>query len=244
MTRIRSLPRLANYWRNSYPGIPIGTVRIDGKDFEVHGYDAVVYMYLRDLARELSRGEFRPERLVPLRADFRKISGCGSPIGLVFTLTSGDHDQRRLAVWLIGRMKWTRAAPILCECFRTAPLVLQYEIARTLKKLRAWSELRQLELQVSSNWERDPSLSDERDNEIQRWLSRLKKMCRQRAATDHASRLANFLSTGVSSAWQPDERQHHRQALWYQEPVGPGKQPKSRWFIRQILERIRMAVRE
>jgi len=68
-------------------------------------------------------------------------------------------------------------------------------------------------------------------------------MCQQHAARNHAQRLANFLHSSAADAFSVAADQPTRQSLWYQEPLGPGQPPKSHWFIRKLLERIRTAVR-
>jgi len=91
----------------------VGQLRMKGKTYHVAGFDADVYGFLRDLARYLRYAEPRTGRLLAYRSDFRHIVRHPSPIGLVYSLSSDDYLQRRLAVWLLGRVKWSRGITFL-----------------------------------------------------------------------------------------------------------------------------------
>lgn len=247
MTSNRALPRLKDYWGKSSL-FPIGTQYMRGKRYQVCDIDADIHNFLRDLSRYLRETNFHPGRLISLRNDFRQIYKRNFwPIGLVFSLSSQDYLQRRLAAWLLGRCTWPRGVPYLRKCSHPALLELQFEVARALRRLRSWSELRQLELQTAHHHEKK-STTDSYSWPVTKladpiWFDRLRMMCQPPIAREHSIRLSNFLSGLNASSSASNEQEPTSQTLWYQEPIGPGQQPKSRWFIRRILDRIRLTVR-
>ncbi len=57
------------------------------------------------------------------------------------------------------------------------------------------------------------------------------------------NRLAHFLHCDGNDLDKPGQEQESRMKFWSDVPLGPRHEPKSRWFIRRLLERIRKLVR-
>jgi hypothetical protein len=246
MAKFQILARLADFEHSLMNLGSYGPQKVGSKRYQVTGFHLAVHYFLQELALDLRTQTRCDGRLLPLRADFRRIAAQQSGIGLLYSLQSNDPIEQRLAVWLLGRRGWPKAVELLRDWPTTAPLEMQFEIARTLKRLRAWVELQQLEQRARKHRLDAQSESLVSLEVLQRrllWLVRWERISQPPARRDYQQRLGRFLSHELSAAEPLAPGKKAQSSLWYQEPLGPGRQPKSHWLIRWFLERIRGAVR-
>jgi hypothetical protein len=163
-----------------------------------------------------------PKRsLMTLRSAFRKVIAVRPIAGLVNCfLTRASVEERRLAVWLLGRCGGKSEARLMFQRAAHCPPVLRREIVRSLRKLGAVRECASIAA----------TDSDQRLKQIARAASR-------------------DLRWKVLTKWQrtlgspADVAPPHPFELFVD--VGPDAphRPKSQSFIRRVLERIRLLVR-
>ena len=249
MAKNPQLPRFSKQSLAALGGDTVGEVRLAGETYQVVGLHAVAHQFLRRLSDYLRQQSFHPTQLLALRNDFREISACYCGLGLILSLQSADPIQQRLAAWLLGRRGWRKAILVLRDSADSEAWEVQFEVARALKRLGDWEGLRRMEGLVSS-YKQPPSLSpelvgvfSERETHRRRiLLGRLKQMTRQRPQRNYQRSLTSFLSHDMRAAEASADAPAPIK-LWYQQPLGPGKQPKNLWLIRWFLKRIQAAVR-
>jgi len=162
--------------------------------------------------------------LLALRKDFRAIQAKRPIPGLVWCVKYGDLDTRRLAIWLLGRIG-NRYTTSLISALRDDPDVcIRKEVVRALRRLRAWAVLR--EIAVSEN---DP---------VVRRLATRAEVPRR----DFSERMAKFLDNEIDNVAQADGTAPGVRPLYMNTAIGEGTPPKSRWYMRLVLEHIRWLV--
>ena len=194
--------------------------RYHGRRFRVTGHDVRSVKSLVTLVESRPRTAVDPYWLVSHRADFRRILVHVSPATLaLMTDRSRVWPFRRLVIWLLGRTGGTLGTSSLAEAALTDNVVLRREAVRALKRKHAWSDLREIA-------QRDPD-------------DRVRLLAQQTRPHVYTDRLAGFLG-GVT----PHECAGTTPVLTVADDLAtrPGRPPKSREFIRYILERIRWLV--
>jgi hypothetical protein len=159
-------------------------------------------------------------RLVRLRGQIRQVQALRSRSLLSWVAQrTGDPRLRLLAIWLRGRCGGSVGTSILAR-FATHPdLQTRKEVARALKRMGAWVQLREMA-------DNDPS-------------ARVRRLATTKPARDYRQRLSDYSKhiprVPVTSARHP---------LFVSPELGirQGRPAKSSWFIRLILERIHLLV--
>lgn len=210
-------------WRYRACGFPLrrgSCFRYRGKRFLVTGRDVQSIKFLVRLVESRPAGAVDPFWLISYRADFRHVLARVSPAILALVVErSRVLPVRRLAIWLLGRVGGTLGASSIAAAARSKNVVLRREVVRALKRKHAWSQLRDIA-------QRDPD-------------TRVRLLARQTRPHDYEDRLSGFLK-GVT----PHEVVQTEPVLMVADDLAsrPGRPPKSRHFIRYILERIRWLV--
>lgn len=210
-------------WRYRACGFPVCrgyTFRYHGRRFRVTGHDVRSIKFLVTLFESRPRAAVDPYWLVAHRADIRRILVHASPATLAL-VTERSHvlPFRRLVIWLLGRTGGKLGTSSLVNAARSDYVVLRREAVRALKRKQAWSDLREIA-------QRDPD-------------ERVRLLAQQTRPHDYTDRLAGFLG-GVT----PHACAGTTPVLTVAADLAtrPGRPPKSRQFIRYILERIRRLV--
>ena len=183
--------------------------------------DFAVARFLRRLSRlrhECSRGNTPTYRLVAFREDFRRVIAARPIAGLVWSLRSGDAEVQQLALWLLGRCESTRATAAVATYRNSFSRSWRKEAARALRRMQAWSELREM-----SQRELEPAIRAFARPRLDRsWSERLGRL------THHTTRKASSLAPGacLSPAFEMNLL------------PGPSRPLKSAEYIRAILWRI------
>jgi hypothetical protein len=158
--------------------------------------------------------------LLPFRWQFRDvIRRCPRKTLTHLADTVPDPASRRLAIWLRGRCRGTFGTATIAKLRLGAEFPIRKEVTRALKRMEAWSILRNIE-----KCDFDP---------------RIRRMARQAEAKPYDSRVTQFLrhvpQQPVSASRAP---------LYVHEGFDPqaGRPPKSPSLIRRILKHIRALV--
>jgi hypothetical protein len=122
-------------------------VRFANKKYALYSADHAVSRFLIRLGRVRLLNldhEHRLLRLVSYRDDFRHVLRSRPIAGLFWCLIYGEAEAQRMAVWLLGKCGDPAAVPALLRLARHPWPALRKEVARSLRRLGAWSELRAL----------------------------------------------------------------------------------------------------
>ncbi|MBC8869896.1 MAG: HEAT repeat domain-containing protein [Planctomycetes bacterium] len=185
---------------------------------------------MKRFLRQLARFSFRTESsstlpiLLALRKEFRTIRRSRPLFGLVWCITRGDPDTRRLAIWLFGRVANRHQTSVVAPLSHDRDVRIRKEVAKALRRLGAWAELREI-----ATREDDPV------------VRRIAKSA-EAPPREFSERMGRFLDNDVEVVETPDEASLGAKSLYVNTTVGDGTPPKSRWYIRLILERIRWLV--
>lgn len=149
------------------------------------------------------------------RRQFQEIERSRPVTGLLAALDTYDDEQLCLAIWLLGRSGARGTAPVLAAIAEYSSPRARKEIARALRRLCAWPQLRAMERS-----ETDPLV-----------LSQL----RARKRELDPSRLRTCISSPAELVTAPT-----RSAMPYWMGVlpGRGRSPKSVEVVQLLLERI------
>jgi hypothetical protein len=144
------------------------------------------------------------------------------PTNIVLTLVverTDDPTLRLLAIWLRGRCGGSLGTPILAK-FSTHPDVqTRKEVARSLKRMGAWDQLREIATHDANG--------------------RIRRIATTQPSKPYRDRLASF-SRHMARVEIASVKRHLLASPTID--VGHGRAPKSRWVIRMILERIHRIV--
>ncbi len=174
-----------------------------------------------DRQRAVAAGS-KPPTLFASRAEFRHIASARRISGLIECLKQGDPELVRLTIWLMGRTRAASATWAIAPFFReSASDRMRYEVARALRRLGAWAELRTM-----ARGEPHP---------------RVRRLAAAPAPKSFDRRFERFACRVRSVATGIMDRQP--MPLVVRRPFGPGRRPKAPEFIRAILERIQRLVR-
>ena len=141
-----------------------------------------------------------------------------APLTLVIDRT-GDERLRVLAIWLRGRCGGTLGVSAVAHFSTSSSRVLRKEVARCLKRLSAWADLRKMA-------ETDAA-------------PQIRRLATQWPSQPYASRLA------TSSRHFSRRLVRFRRSQLFMSPdldLTQGHPPKHRQLIREILQRIRQLV--
>lgn len=157
-----------------------------------------------------------------LRNHFRRIKSIGAThvLALVVDRTK-DRTLRILAIWLRGRAGGTRGTSVVARFSVDPDTQTRKEVARALKRMAAWSQLRKMEAD-------DPS-------------PRVRQMASCRPAQSYEARLAKLTQDLSRLEVTPVEQ---KLVVSPELDLRNGRPPKSSSFMRMILDRIRRLVRE
>jgi hypothetical protein len=164
-----------------------------------------------------------PPRLVKFIPEFRWIVWRDLLRPLLWSLDRDEIELRALAILLVGRMDLRSPGRILTR-FKSDPhAAVRKEVARALRRHAAFADLHGMA----------------QDSNLRVRAIATSLLTRRHA---YAERLAQFAS---HSRHEDDSRRREAagMVMFLREPIGPGKPPKSRLFIRQILQHIRDLVR-
>jgi len=165
-----------------------------------------------------------PRWLLPFRDDFRRIVAHEPTVGLVQCLRQEGGEQRRLAIWLLGRIGGQRAISIVAV-YRWDPDVrVRRHVARALLRMEGWQYLRDV-----AREEVDP-------------VARRFAVLAELPPRPFSERVGRFLCRDVRSPAPPRNKDSGSCPFYLGARVGGGLPPRSPEFIRAILERIRRLV--
>jgi len=162
--------------------------------------------------------------LLALRNDFRAIQAKRPIPGLVWCVKHGDSATRRLTVWLLGRIGNRCTTSVVSALSDDGDVRVRKEVAKALRRLTAWAELREI-------------AAREDDPVVRRFATQAEVPPRE-----FSERMTRFLDSDVENVGQPDGTVSGARPLHVNTTIGGGSPPKSRWYIRLILEHIRWLV--
>jgi hypothetical protein len=162
--------------------------------------------------------------LLALRKDFRAIQAKRPIPGLVWCIARGDSGTRRLAIWLLGRVGNRYTASVVAALSHDSDVRVRKEVVKALRRLKASAELREI-------------AARENDPIIRRIASSAEVPPRE-----FSERMAKFLDNDVAVVEQPDAADSGAKPLYVNTTIGDGVPPRSRWYMRLILEHIRWLV--
>lgn len=162
--------------------------------------------------------------LLALRKDFREIQAKRPIPGLVWCVKYGYSDARRLAIWLLGRIGNRYTATLVSSLGNDGDVRVRKEVAKALRRLKAWVELREI-------------AAREDDPVVRRFATQAEIPHRE-----FSERMTRFLDNDVEVVEQRHEADPATKSLHVNTTIGDGTPPRSRWYIRLILEHIRWLV--
>ena len=119
-------------------------VQLANKKYSLYSTDQAVTRFLRRLAllRHMRTHQGKALHLTAFLSDFRRILRDRPVAGLLWCLIYGPPETQRMAVWLLGRCGDHGAVPALLRLGRHPQPLVRKEVARALRRLKAWAELR------------------------------------------------------------------------------------------------------
>lgn len=158
--------------------------------------------------------------LLPLRPCIREIQLQNPRAALCLAISqTRDERLRVLAVWLRGRCGGSLGTSVVATHANSRQRLLRKEVARCLRRMSGWSDLRLIEAV-----EADP---------------RIRRLAMQPRPPSHASRLTQFCQNLRRSVKPQSEPQLYL-APWIESRQG--RLPRSPWLIRLFLEHIHRLV--
>jgi hypothetical protein len=198
-------------------------LRIGKKRYVVNGPSQVALRFLDQFDLYLQRAA-GPVSLLPFRHDFRLIEYYEPVVGLMWWAERGAGPCRKIAIWLLGRIPYGCDVSVLARCRFDADFRVRRHAAKALWRMGAWAALRDL-------------AADDPDRVVRRIAEHA-----ARPPTDFATRLSRYLRDEVHAQALASRPRRERPRLYLKATPGVGLPPKSPWFIRMILERIRRLV--
>ncbi|MEX2558389.1 MAG: hypothetical protein WD403_00675 [Pirellulales bacterium] len=195
-------------------------VLCDRKTYRLSAGSVAAARFLKQLARwrALHAGE-TPLRLISFKDDFRRLLRAGPLAGLIWTLRYGKAEAQWMAVWLLGRFADGRVAAAVKPFYSHPDQRIRKHAMRGVRRLLTIEGLERLAAE-----ENDPAYRGLQTAGLRKPFS---------------NRLARYLQgvEGTGAAGEPAGME------WFlahelDEPV----LPKSRSFIRRLLEHIRRLV--
>lgn len=131
-------------------------VRFGHKKFALYSADHAARRFLSRLSRrrlvQLDDSD-RWLRLIAYLDDFRRLHRDRPIAGLLWCSLYGDVEMQRIAVWLLGKSGNRAVIPALLRLAPHPQQSIRKEVARSLRRLNAWAELRAI-----SGREADPEV--------------------------------------------------------------------------------------
>lgn len=181
------------------------------------------FQLLRQFVRDTDTG-MALRMLLALRKDFRAIQAKRPIPGLVWCIRYGDSDTKRLSVWLLGRIGNRYTTSLISSLRDDSDVRIRKEVVKALRRLRAWEVLREIAVRE--------------DDPIVRRHAVLAEVPRR----DFSERMTKFLYNEVENVAQAEGAAPGTRPLYMNTAIGEGTPPKSRWYIRLVLEHIRWLV--
>ena len=140
-----------------------------------------------------------------------------------------------IALWLLGRSRSRRAIPLLRRFAEHGSERVRIQAVKALRRIGAWNQLDSIaELDSSPRVRRIAASAGQ-------FASADMQVASRRSTYDN--RLSKFLDRSVEPIAEGADQPRSRMAFWSLHPFLAEGGPKSSAFIREILERIRAAVR-
>ncbi len=200
-------------------GLMFGYVTEGRRRFQVTATDRRVFAWLHMVADD--------RRLFRFRQDFRTIIELRPIAGLVACLDTPNVELRALAIWLLGRACGRlelRAMPVIAVLADDENVMVRRSTARALRRAGALVELQSVA-------QRDP------DDSVRRLAGSLSAGRRDA----YVNRLQRYVRHGGGEVARPGSFVSPM-PVFIVQPIGPGALPKSRQWIRRLLEQIRELV--
>jgi hypothetical protein len=115
------------------------------KKYAMYSADRAAVRFLTCLSRwrlVQLHDSVRSSPLMAFRCDFRRLRRDRPIAGLLWCLLHGNAEMQRIAAWLLGQCGSQAVAPALVQLARHPQPSLRREMARGLRRLNAWAELR------------------------------------------------------------------------------------------------------
>lgn len=197
--------------------LPSSQFKFQDRTYACWIVDERVKDFLDKLADWRSRN---PASLFSFRDDFRTIIRLRPIRGLVWCAIYRGVPTRNIAIWLLGRIRNRSVVSVLASFQHDPSPSVRKEVAKALRRMGAWALLREL---------RNDSHPV------------VKRIATERSATPFQQRLFRYLHDDVRQSAVSTDRQKMNFSTRHQ-PFS-GCPPKTGWYIRQVLTRIRFAVR-
>lgn len=191
-----------------------------GKRYRCYSDDVAALRFIERL--ELDREGPQPPKLVSLRKDFRRLASDQPLAGLILSLVHGNHETRRLCLWLLGRCGNSRAIPALRLFALHNRRDVRLAAVQALRRLRARAELTEI-----AEYDPDP------------WIRQYAAAATGRSFGAHLERFLQDDASRVTIGEHPPRRT----PLVWNVPELAGRPPRPVHLIREILQRIRRLLR-
>ena len=198
------------------------------------GKDFAVIRFLEALG-QLSSSPDQRNSLLALRSEFRTVVARRPIAGLIRCLVSGSPAIQPLAIWLLGRVNYGPAIPLLNRYAVHESEQMRIHAVKTLRRMWAWEQLDAIAQADSSPRVRWLAASARRPGSRSAGIASL--------ARTYDTRLSRFVNRSVEPIAVGADQPRSRMAFWSLHPFFAEVRPKSAAFIREFLERIRAAVR-
>jgi hypothetical protein len=175
--------------------------------------------YLNEVDSRVSAGP-----LYMFRNDFRRLLAHEPIAGLVHCAARETGEQRRLAIWLLGRTGSHLGISVVANQRSDPDVRIQRHVARALLRMEGWQHLRNLS-------------AVENDAVVRRIAATA-----ERPPRPFPERVGRFLARDVQPRTSPGDSMHTDRKVYVTTRIGGGLPPRSPEFIRAILERIRRLV--
>lgn len=191
--------------------------RFQGETYRFHVADDRVKRFLDELAAW--RQNNLSSTLLSFRSDFRQVIAERPIRGLIWCAIYGQSPTRNVAIWLLGRINNLHTIRVMEQCACDPTPAVRKEVAKALRRMRAWRQLRRLADDVVPSVRRIAASAEA-------------------PATSFQQRMERFIRDDVAVRPVPGTAQKLAVLVDRLE----GRPPKSAAFIRQILKRIRWLV--
>lgn len=204
-----------------------GRIRFGGRRFTLQPFDTATRRFLREVAEAwtASRVSTSQLRLLSFRNEFREIQRKRPIPGLVWRATHvGSPEEVRCAVWLLGLCESIQSMPVILALSDHPDAAVRAEVARSLRRLRAWVELETMA-------QNDPDL-------------RVRQIASSRPPGSYRDRLSRYMEGNVKRFREvKSPRPRPAMPFWTILSSYTPRPPKPRAVIRRLLEHIRHLVR-
>ena len=197
------------------------TYRLQGKKYRLRKSGTQTLRFIATLIESMPESQGDRNWIIPFRDRIRDIERLDAREALTYvTQRTQSENVRCLAVWLRGRCGGQFGAELIGECRSDSNETIRKEVARSLKRMQAWSLLREIEATDAS--------------------PRVCRMARSTEPRSHEDRVGDFLRDKPRLS-VPRSRMELQ--ISDECEFNSSRPPKSRWFIRLILLQIRRLVR-